>query len=956
MDIAIFVPGLPLGPDTLETASLGGSETAGAYMARELARAGHDVFLFCNTDRVAQVGGVLYRPQEQFGAYVVTTPVDVALVQRTPTPFAHRTQAKLNLLWCHDLGMARQKDGFIGAMWNVDRVMVVSAYMAEQYGRAYGLPPETIWTTRNGIDADLARRYVRAPGERRRKRLIYAARPERGLRNMLERVLPRLLQADPDLELHVCGYYNKVPHMAPLYEDLERLAAGLPVHWRKPMTKAELYMLYGESGAYLYPTPSLDQPRFREVSCISAMEAQACGLPMVTSAAGAIPETLAPGAGTMIDGEPWSDAYVDAFCEAALRYVRDDGAYVEAQRAGLARASGLSWAALAQEWSAGFERLIEAKNDDSRRLAHHFYRRSDIAAAGMAAADAGDDAMTERLDAEFPFRHDEVALREHYLVNGRETVSRLSAAPIDLSILHTTKEPRLRQIAELVIGDDGAQRVLDYGCGHGWSTIYFANATGRAFVGEDIDPGAVGWADALASEHVKAGAATFMGPGEAGDGFDAAVCSEVLEHCIDPEAALEALERRVRAGGRVIFTVPFGPAEYATRNWIEFRNHIHEMELPDIRDMVGGKPKLLVDACMVGINEATAEPVGYWLVAYEADHVPVRRRDWSRKLRFQAPRQTLSVNLIGGPGVETTLRWCLDSVRWIADEIVIGDTGMSAEARRIADEFGARIVPAPLPTVEGFDAARNAVVDASAMDWVFWIDTDERLLEPQNIVKYLRSNMWNGYGVAQHHFAVDTAFPPDYPVRLFRRGGCRFIGRIHEHPETAMNAGPGRVIILPDLRIAHVGYLNENVRRRRFQRNWPLLQKDLADHPDRLFNKHILIRDLALWNRYELEIGGGTVTPAIADRAEKIVALYREHFIGRKSGLFGIDPIEYYSEAVTVLGGGVEVSFDVQVARDGLGDQMKGRPVMRFASMDDAQAELAGRLAEKLRPFGHPEW
>jgi len=53
----------------------------------------------------------------------------------------------------------------------------------------------------------------------------------------------------------------------------------------------------------------------------------------------------------------------------------------------------------------------------------------------------------------------------------------------------------------------------------------------------------------------------------------------------------------------------------------------------------------------------------------------------------------------------------------------------------------------------------------------------------------------------------------DLPCRIFRNHrGIQFFGVVHEHPETALNEGPGFVNILSDVKIAHPSYLTDEIR------------------------------------------------------------------------------------------------------------------------------------------------
>ena len=971
-DISICVPGLPFDGDSLEKKSLGGSETAGLSLARELSAIGHRVYMFCNTERPGEYDGVAYFPLEAYEHFTQTTPHDITIAQRSPTLLQTRRAAKVNLLWCHDMALGRQAREVRGLMWNIDRVIVLSDYMREQYHAIYGLPEETLWTTRNGIDLDLFRQET-AP--RNQKRLIYSARPERGLDVLLKRVMPRLLERDPEITLTIYGYDNPVPHPQQFYGELAEAAKqfGDRVVHGGTLAKRDLYRAYKEAGVYIYPTPGALIPDFCEISCISAMEAQAAGLPIVTSARGALPETIGPNAGTLIGGDPASDEYLDAFCDAVIRYTSNPEAAAMAGAAGRKHAERLSWAEVARDWTDQFDHMFDELNNDPVRLARHLYRRSDIFAARRAIAEVRTkpaDELRRQIDREYAFAKTPAAFRKHYVRGGKETDSRLASQPDPEVLFRETREPRIQQLENLLRRHAEWESILDFGCGHGWASVYLSNKLpNRKITGVDVDPGAIKWSRTYAERYASNPAALEFIEGDVDvdlaehEKFDCLLISEVLEHVVDPWDAIEKLERWVRPGGSVIITVPYGPSEFATHNWEHFRNHLWEFDLHDIHEMFGGKIELDVSGQAVLNNPVTNEPVGYHLIIYMADGKRPGEIDWDRKLRLQRPRQTVSASLIaGGAVVEETLAWTLRSVRWVADEIVIADCGMTPEARRIAENHGARIVPGTNPIERGFETARNLALDACRCDWVLWIDCDEKLLDPQCLDKYLRQNMYDGYSIQQHHFSVDGGFKPDLPVRLFRRlpragqDPMRFFGMIHEHPERQVNEGPGEVIVLGDVHIAHVGYLTESTRQQRFWRNHPLLRADMEKYPDRLLQKHFIMRDNSLLNMYEARQTNGAVTEGMQARARENVRLYREHFLG-KPGFTNVDALTYYTQALEILGEGIEVAFDVAAARDGQGDQLNGHGTRaRFASAEEAEREIACRVRQKIEPLITKTW
>jgi len=975
-DISMLVPGMPFDGDSLETGSLGGSETSAICLGRELQKIGHRVKIFSNCNKPGVFDGVYYYPIDQWSAFVLSTPHDVAIFERTPDMLQVRTCAKLNILHVHDLALGRQADPFRAVMWNADSVFAVSEFMRQQYCKVYGLPKKFVWKTRNGLDLF---RFPEIDNEKRhRNRLVYAARPERGLDVLLE-IFPKILEREPSVELALFGYHNPVDHMKEFYSQLSQRTSsfGDKVRFVGELSKSALYQQYVEAGIYAYPTPSPLMKDFNEVSCISCLEAQAAGMPIVTSKRGALVETVDPGAGILLEGDPSSEEYQEKFVDAIISYMHDDKLYDAASEAGQRKARKLGWDGVAKDWTKKFDRMIEELNDDPVRLAHHFYWRSDIFAAKKALKGQTSPSakrLRHKISEEYAFIKSRDIFEEHYRKGGENTDTRLSGIPVEEHDFKTTSEKRFHILVKYLTDHPELENILEFGCGHGWSSIYLHNQLGRKWTGVDIDPGAIKWARIFTKEHANHPEDLEFVQGshdvDLGDRvpFDCVILSEVLEHCIDPYKTIEAVEKMVKPGGIVIVTVPYGPSEYGTSNWEKFRNHLWEFDVHDLQDMFGKKHEMNLFAVSMFPNSKTGDMLGFHIINYRADQEPVGRIDWDRKLWLQRPRLTTSASIIAGPNCEDTLLWCLNSIKWIVDEIVLADTGLSPLARSMAESVGVRFVEnASNPTVVGFEVPRNESLDKCSMDLVLWIDTDEKLLGGEFLTKYYRKCIWDGWSIRQHHFTVDTSWKPDLPVRLFTRGPVkgkeiRYIGKIHEHPERGLNKGPGDVLILPDVHIAHVGYLNEVTRRARFLRNTPLLELDKKAYPDRLLQKHFIMRDNMLMNMYEHQLNGGRITDSMRKRAEEVIDLYRNNFLGKKKYAF-VDGLEYYTEALRQLGQGIDVAFNLAAGRDGVGDDvMNGTPfsggpvVARFADVNEASAELVYRMREKMNPLTKEGW
>lgn len=199
---------------------------------------------------------------------------------------------------------------------------------------------------------------------------------------------------------------------------------------------------------------------------------------------------------------------------------------------------------------------------------------------------------------------------------------------------------------------------------------------------------------------------------------------------------------------------------------------------------------------------------------------------------------------------ERHLPGCLFSVRPLADEVVVVDTGSTDRTAEIAASFGAKV--STWQWRDDFAAARNESLRHATGDWILVLDADERVvaddfaeLEPlMGAPDVIGVELWLRSELPPGQPAASLATPY---CRLFRNlSGVRFTGRIHEQVAPSLRALGGR-IIRSEVEILHLGYATPEGK---LDRNLRLLALELEERPGdafALFNLGLTLAALERW-------------------------------------------------------------------------------------------------------------
>jgi len=131
------------------------------------------------------------------------------------------------------------------------------------------------------------------------------------------------------------------------------------------------------------------------------------------------------------------------------------------------------------------------------------------------------------------------------------------------------------------------------------------------------------------------------------------------------------------------------------------------------------------------------------------------------------------------------LAGCLGSVRSVADEIIVLDTGSKDGTIDVARQHADKVCQSKRfnadTSIEDFHFAdaRNEVLDMCSGDWILSIDADERLVE-DGLRPALNATAATCCSLYLHMVACKGRMA--WVPRIFRRNGVRWKGRYHDKP------------------------------------------------------------------------------------------------------------------------------------------------------------------------------
>lgn len=295
MKLAIFDPSWEYTLNTPYNEPLGGTQSAICYFLEEMASRGHEVFLFnkkTGDKNIEQIRGVTHVNAAIWFEFIKKNNLifDLIIISCIATEllqikFTLNESKTMFALWTgHDIDQEASK--ILKDKKNVDLIdlfIFVSDWQRLRYIEHYNVPYNKTIILRNGIGKPFEK-YLTLSTKKNKNSMSYCSIPWRGL-ELLIPIFKNIKQLQPNASLKIFSGMNiyKQQEKPGLFDEFKNMES---VNCNHGISQTQL-------AEELYKIEYLSYPNiFQETSCITVLQAMACGCLILTSNLGALKETM----------------------------------------------------------------------------------------------------------------------------------------------------------------------------------------------------------------------------------------------------------------------------------------------------------------------------------------------------------------------------------------------------------------------------------------------------------------------------------------------------------------------------------------------------------------------------------------------------------------------------------------------------------------------------------------
>jgi len=206
---------------------------------------------------------------------------------------------------------------------------------------------------------------------------------------------------------------------------------------------------------------------------------------------------------------------------------------------------------------------------------------------------------------------------------------------------------------------------------------------------------------------------------------------------------------------------------------------------------------------------------------------------------------------------EKNIRYCIESVRGISDELIIADSGSTDGTLAIAREYPCRIIQREYINSANF---KNWAIPQASHPWVLIVDADERVTPP--LAREIRNLLQeepdcDGYRIYRNNYFLGKlirhcGWNKDRVLRLFRRDLSRYKD-MRVHSEVIVESGKVGVL---EGKLDHYTYWSISQIMEKYDRYSTWSAQDLRDRGKRASLLHLILAPSFRFIKHYLIQGG----------------------------------------------------------------------------------------------------